>query len=183
MLAPARAFPFAVAASSASLFFTRPDLSAAAPIACLPLPATLGLGVSHLSAASLARGFALLSASGLGFGCTRPSLKNPFRVEIMPGNALARAFIPRGPLDLAFIFFVDTCFRHTCLMFVLLTLIYPRSFYFSEYEIPTAVCLFPDSATKLRESPFWDQGQRDTKDVIGHFNSATIKGEGSGHWT
>jgi hypothetical protein len=89
----------------------------------------------------------------------------------MPGNALARAFIPRGPLDLAFIFLSTRAFvtRASCL----LTLIYPRSFYFSEYEIPTAVCLFPDSTTKLRESPFWDQGQRDTKDVIGRFNSAT----------
>ena len=31
-----------------------------------------------------------------------------------------------------------------------------------------------DSSIKLKESPFQDQGQHDTKDVIGHFNSATI---------
>ena len=37
-------------------------------------------------------------------------------------------------------FFVDMCFHHMCLMFVLLTLIYPRSFYFAEYEVVTAVC-------------------------------------------
>jgi hypothetical protein len=48
-----------------------------------------------------------------------------------------------------------------------------RSFYFTKYKILTAVCQVSDSATKLWESPFWDQGQHDTKDVIGHFNSAT----------
>ena len=53
---------------------------------------------------------------------------------------------------------------------------YPRSFYFTEYESLTAVCQVSDSSTKLEESPFWDQGQRDTKDVIGRFNSATAKG-------
>jgi hypothetical protein len=50
-----------------------------------------------------------------------------------------------------------------------------RSFYFTEYEILTAVCQVSDSATKLQESSFWDQGQRDTKDIIGCFNSATTK--------
>jgi hypothetical protein len=51
---------------------------------------------------------------------------------------------------------------------------FPRSFYFTEYEILTAVCQVSDSTTKLWESPFWDQGQCDTKDIIGHFNSATV---------
>jgi hypothetical protein len=52
---------------------------------------------------------------------------------------------------------------------------FPRSFYFTEHEILTAVCQVSDSSTKLQESPFWDQGQRDTKDVIGRFNSATLE--------
>ena len=37
----------------------------------------------------------------------------------------------------------------------------------------TAVCQVSDSSTRLKESPFWEQGQRDTQDVIGRFNSAT----------
>ena len=38
----------------------------------------------------------------------------------------------------------------------------------------TAVCQVSDSSTRLKESPFWEQGQRDTQDVIGRFNSATV---------
>ena len=43
----------------------------------------------------------------------------------------------------------------------------------------TAVCQVSDSSTRLKESPFWEQGQRDTQDVIGRFNSAT--GVGATH--
>ena len=59
---------------------------------------------------------------------------------------------------------------------------YLRSLYFTEYKSLTAVCQVSDSSTKLEESPFLDQGQRDTKDVIGHFNSATVS-HLTGHMT
>ena len=49
-------------------------------------------------------------------------------------------------------FFADTCFCHTCLMFVLLTLIYPRSFYSAECENSDSCPLVNQSTDHL---PFW----------------------------
>ena len=51
---------------------------------------------------------------------------------------------------------------------------YLRSLYFTEYKSLTAVCQVSDSSTKLEKSPFLDQGQHDTKDVISCFNSAPM---------
>ena len=52
----------------------------------------------------------------------------------------SRARLSLGPPRLSFFFLSTRAFVTTCLMFVLLTFIYPRSFYLSEYENLTAVC-------------------------------------------
>jgi hypothetical protein len=49
-------------------------------------------------------------------------------------------------------------------MFVLIISIFPRSFYFTEYKILTA----------QSNSPLWEQGKRDMKDVITCENGATL---------
>jgi len=86
-LPPARASPSAAAAGSAAPFFTHANPSAAFPLA-------------H-SASSAAPGtvFAPPSGAVLGFTHVEEPSGKYFRAEIVPGNALAHAFIPGAPPD------------------------------------------------------------------------------------
>ena len=54
-------------------------------------------------------------------------------IRVLPAAARANDVI----LTTLFFFFSDTCF-----LFVLLMYIFPRSLYFTEYEVLTAVCHF-----------------------------------------
>ena len=69
-------------------------------------------------------------------------------IQVLPAAARANDVI----LTTLFFFFSDTCF-----LFVLLMYIFPRLLYFTEYEVLTA----------QSNSPFWESGEHDTKDVIG----------------
>ncbi len=81
VLAPARASPSAAAAGSATHFFTCGNLSAAVPLAYLSSSAAPVDTFSLLSAAKPGRGFAPLSAAGLGFGQGGTTPEKHFRLS------------------------------------------------------------------------------------------------------
>ena len=98
-LSPACASPSAAATGLAAPLFTDANPSMSFPLAYSASSAGPGLAFSHLSAAFPMCTFAPPSSTGLGFTHVEELSENHFRAEIMPGNALAHAFIPGAPLD------------------------------------------------------------------------------------
>ena len=99
---------------------------------------------SCFPAALPGRAFAPPSATGLELACARTFSRYTFWAKIVPGNAWARVRLSPWARHstLQHTQFSGTCLRNACLMFVLLVSIFPRSFYFTEYEIRTPVCHF-----------------------------------------
>ena len=144
-LPPARASPSAPTDGAAIHSFSDASPSASLPAVDPLLSAAPAPAFSHFPAASPGHAFAPSSTPGPGLACAQICFKYNFRAEIVPGNARARVRLS-PPLP-------GSTYMHTrnlaaralgthVFMFVLLTYIFPRSIYFTEYEYLTAVCHF-----------------------------------------
>jgi len=99
VLAPTHTSPSAAATGSTAPFFNHTNPSAVLPLAHSASSAGSGLAFLHLSAALPGRMFAPPSGTSLRLTHAEESSENKFQAEIMPGIALADAFIPRAPTD------------------------------------------------------------------------------------
>ena len=147
-LPPARAFPSAASVDPAVRLFCSVNPPASVPVADPLSSAAPEPAFSCFPAALPGRAFAPSSATGLELACARTFSGYTFWALFVPGNAQACVRLsPRTRHSaLQHTQFSGTCLRNTCLMFVLLVSIFPRSFYFTEYEIHRQLSVTSDSS-------------------------------------